>query len=207
MQTESESNPKLKVTVLAPSPENQVLAQVIDDVGEAPPDKAVALVRAAAAKAVAAAFPDDPASDRDDRIREAMTMFMARAAQRASENIVGTEFNSGPLSMGDKIAIIQEAMTFLQSYKGLTGHEKKAAVVRCLLNAFKRYKPDASQAELDDVGALATSSIELAINAKKGKIDGAQLGQLAADVVISGCMNGWCCVPKKPKNSRPPTAP
>ncbi len=193
MQSESDT----KTPAPPANSESQVLAQIIHDVGEAPADKAVALARTAAAKAVASVFPDDPASDRDDRVREALTVFLARSAQRASENIAGTEFNSGPLGMGDKIAIIQEAMTFLQTYKGLTGPEKKAAVVRCLVNTFKRYKSDATQMELDDVGALAASSIELAINAKKGKIDGAQIGMLAADVAVSCCLNGWC-VPKKP---------
>lgn len=184
-----------------PPTNHVVMSKMVAATSGASNNKTIGLARAAAAKAAAALFPEDSESDRDDRLREAMTMFLARSATKVAESASGTAFSSAPLNMTEKMAVVQQAMIMMNTFPDLTGTEKKQAVVRTLVNIVKTYQPDISQPELDDVGDLASHLIEFGCEARRGKLDGAKVGALAADVVVTSCLNGWC-VPKR--GPRPP---
>ncbi len=163
------------------------------------PDTLVERVKSASESAALRIFPEDSASDRDDRIRATFTAFMARAAQRGIESSVGTAFTTSQLSMTEQLDVVRRAMAHFQKFKSMTGSEKKAAVVQLLRNIFIKFKPDATELELNDVSMLASSAIELAVEARQGRVCGEAVGAFVADAAMTSCMNGWC-VPKKSLN-------
>ena len=175
-----------------------IMSRMMSATSDLPNNKLVSIARSAAAKAAIELFPEDTESKRDDRLREAMTMFLARTVSHATESAVGTAFSSAPLNLSEKMNVVMEAMALMNTFPGLTGAEKKQAVVRTLTNIVKSYQPDISQIELDDVGNLAAQTVEVACDARRGRLDGAKIGTLAADAVVTSCLNGWC-IPKKTK--------
>lgn len=186
----------------APSVRDPVLESMLQDVPEDSPAEVIAdLAREAARKAVLKMYPDDPTTDSDDRIREAMVIFFARSAQRTAETATGAAFTDSQVSMMEKVQIIREAMAFVQRFPGLTGEEKKKAVIKAVIDAVNKFEP-LSQLEKNDIASLAASTIELVIDMKHGRFDLGQAAELAADVALTSCMNGWCCVPKKPKTQK-----
>jgi len=99
--------------------------------------------------------------------------------------------------MVEKIQMVRETMVFVQRFPGLNGHEKKAAVVKAIVQSVKHYKPETTQFEINEISALAASTIELAVDIKHGRVDIGQVVEFGLELATSSCATK-CCFPTKP---------
>ncbi len=155
----------------------------------------VAAARAAAEKIAARIVSGD--GSRSDRARGLLVAFMARSAQRVAETTSGVGSTASGVRLGQAISMVRYAMTFVEKYPGMTSTEKKDSVCKAVMDSVDRFSTDMRADERDSIAEMVADAIELAVDAKHGKLDPINAILLATDVAFHGATHG--CLPCRKK--------